>query len=49
MRSERELADSKYQELAQKRMNEMEKAIAVERALRDRIDEVDAEWRLWVK
>lgn len=38
-------ADGKYQELAQKRVSEMEKAMAIERNLRDSYDRMDKEWR----
>ncbi|THG96726.1 hypothetical protein EW026_g5155 [Hermanssonia centrifuga] len=43
--AERELADVKYQELSQKRMDEMETAMAVERNLRERFDRMDKDWR----
>lgn len=45
MRVEHDAAETKYQELSQKRMSEMETAIAVERSLRDHFDEMDKEWR----
>ena len=45
IRVERERADAKYQELSKKRMDEMETAMNVERNLRDRVDQVEQEWR----
>lgn len=45
MRAERESAEARYQELSQKRVNEMETAMAVERSLRDHFDQMDKEWR----
>lgn len=44
-RAEREAAEAKYQELAQKRMDEMETAMSTERNLRERLDETEREWR----
>lgn len=38
-------SEEKYQELAQKRVSEMEKAMAVERGLRESHDRMDKEWR----
>ncbi|EKM53232.1 uncharacterized protein PHACADRAFT_175627 [Phanerochaete carnosa HHB-10118-sp] len=37
--------EEKYQDLAQKRVSEMEKAMSVERNLRDSYDRMDKEWR----
>lgn len=37
--------EEKYQELAQKRVSEMEKAMSVERSLRDSYDRMDKEWK----
>lgn len=45
MQAERESAEAKYHELSQKRVAEMETAMAVERSLRDHFDEMDKEWR----
>lgn len=45
MASEREAADEKYQKLAQKRVEEMERAMTEERNLRDRLDHVEKEWK----
>jgi FtsZ-binding cell division protein ZapB len=45
MRAERETAEARYQELSQKRVSEMETAMAVERSLRDQFDKMDQEWR----
>lgn len=45
IRLERDHADAKYQELSQKRMDEMETAMTVERNLRDRLDSMDREWK----
>ena len=39
------VSDDNYQKLAQKRVSEMEKAMAVERNLRDGYDRMDKEWR----
>ena len=44
-RIDREAADVRYQELAQKRMDDMETAMVVERNLRDRLDEMEREWK----
>ena len=46
LHSEREAADEKYQKLAQKRVEEMERAMTEERALRDRLDHVEKEWKM---
>lgn len=40
-----EAADKRYQELSEKRVAEMETAMAVERSLRDHFDRMDQEWR----
>ncbi|KAF7792666.1 hypothetical protein EIP86_003763 [Pleurotus ostreatoroseus] len=45
IRVERERADAKYQELSKKRMDEMETAMNVERNLRDRVDQVEQDWK----
>ncbi|KAI0685364.1 hypothetical protein BC835DRAFT_526699 [Cytidiella melzeri] len=45
MRAERESAEARYHELSQKRVSEMETAMAVERSLRDHFDQMDKEWR----
>ncbi|KAI0343763.1 hypothetical protein BDW22DRAFT_1207096 [Trametopsis cervina] len=45
MRDERESAEARYHELSQKRVSEMETAMAVERSLRDHFDQMDKEWR----
>lgn len=46
LQSEREAADLKYQKLAQKRVEEMERAMTEERVLRDRLDHVEKEWKI---
>ncbi|KAJ3554004.1 hypothetical protein NM688_g3327 [Phlebia brevispora] len=45
LRLEKEVADTKYQELSKKRMDEMETAMTVERNLRDRLDQTEREWK----
>lgn len=46
LQSERDAADVKYQKLAQKRVEEMERAMNEERALRDRLDHVEKDWKM---
>lgn len=45
MQADRQNAEARYNELSQKRVAEMETAMAVERSLRDQYDTMDKDWR----
>lgn len=45
MRTERDNAEARYSELSQKRVSEMETAMAIERSLRDHFDKMNDEWK----
>lgn len=45
VRADKEAADARYKDLSDKRMSELEKAVSVERGLREQYDRLDKEWR----
>jgi predicted RNase H-like nuclease (RuvC/YqgF family) len=45
VRADKEAADARYKELSDKRISELEKAVTVERGLREQHDRLDKEWR----